>query len=940
MRGVLRDVAANLVLAAAYFGTAKLGLVLALFGSNVSLIWPASGIAVAVLVLAGLRLVPGVALGSFLANLSLGSPPLTAAVIALGATLAAVAAAWLLARPAADEADRFDAGLARVRDVLRLIFPAALGTPVIAAAIGVAALAQAQLVEPDRVIRAGVAWWAGDALGVLLFAPLVLTWARDLRPRAAVAEALAHAVLIAAVLLAGAIVMASQLPRERTEILAAFVLFPLAVWPAVRFPMREVATFNVVLAMLVVAAAWFGLGPFISGADLVDLVATVGLLASVTLTTLLLCALSTERRAAAGRMRQSEERFRSLTQLSADWYWEQDEQFRFTEVSPAFHAVTGIDPSEQLGKRRWELPLEERDSPMLAAHRRQVEAHQPFRDVLLARRSADGRVRYTLTSGEPIIDGAGKFRGYRGVGRDITAQMEADRAVRESRELFARIFSSSPNPMLINRIGDNRVLEVNDAWCAFFGRERDTIVGRTLEDVDVLVEPGERVRINALLRSRGATRNFELQVRARGGEVRDVLFAAELVDLAGERCVISTLTDVTDRNRALVELRASRERLERMFRGSPLPIAISGIEDGAVIDVNDAWSRTYGYAREAILGRNFLELGLWIDGDARRRMRDQLLASGAVRNFEARWRKASGEPAEVLLSGDVIELDGAPVMLSAALDVTERNSAERRMRESEARFSKIFHSSPVPVVITRLVDGTFIEVNDAWAKWFGWSRDEVVGRTSIELGIWTHPGDREEFVRMLQAGMGVRNMEVRLRKRSGELADVLASADVLELGGEVCALASVMDITDRKAAERQLRESERRFRDFAEAAGEYVLGARRRRALYLRVATRGAGPRLCARRAARPEADGADAARRGRAGARLVRAGHAHAGSVPQPRAPLDEPLGEPGVAARERCADRRRRRPVRRLPRHRARHHRAQAVGVAHRGARHRAIR
>jgi len=88
MRAVLRDVAANLALAAAYFGTAKLGLVFALFGPNVSLIWPASGIAVAVLVLAGLRLFPGVAIGAFLANLTLGSPPLTAAVIALGAALA------------------------------------------------------------------------------------------------------------------------------------------------------------------------------------------------------------------------------------------------------------------------------------------------------------------------------------------------------------------------------------------------------------------------------------------------------------------------------------------------------------------------------------------------------------------------------------------------------------------------------------------------------------------------------------------------------------------------------------------------------------------------------------------------------------------------------------------------------------------------------------
>src|SRR5262245_35691994 len=769
MDRVQRDIAANLVLAAGYFGAAKLGLVFAVFGNSVSLIWPASGIAVGALVLYGLRLAPGVAVGSFAANLSLGSPLLTAAVIGLGATLAAIAAAWLLTRPGAEDGDRWDPELSRVRDVLRLIFPAALGTPVIAAAIGVTALTQAQLVDSERVIRAGVTWWAGDALGVLLFAPLVLGWARDLRPRIALAEAVAHAVLIAAVLFAGAVVLASHLPRERTEILAAFVLFPLAVWPAVRFPMRELATFNAALAMLVMAAVWFGLGPFTSGADPADLVATVGLLASVTLTTLLLCALSTERRAAAERMRRSEERFRSLTKLSANWYWEQDRELRFTEISPAFQTATAFEPSEALGKRHWELPFEGRDSPEWADHRRRLEAHEPFRDFLRVRRGADGRLRYALTSGEPIFEESGQFQGYRGVGRDITAQMEADHAVRESRELFARIFSSSPNPMLINRIADNRVLEVNDAWCAFFGRERDTIVGRTLEEVDVLVEPAERVRINALITARGATRNFELEVRARGGEVREVLFAGELVDLAGERCVISTLTDVTDRNRALVELRASRERLERMFRGSPLPIAISGIEGGAVIDVNDAWSRTYGYAREAILGRNFVELGLWVDPDARRGMRDQLLAHGAVRNFETRWRKSSGEVAEVLLSGDVIELDGDPVMLSAALDVTERNSAERRLRESEARFTKIFHSSPVPVSIARLADGAYIEVNDAWTKWSGWSREEVVGKTSAELGIWTHRSDRDEFVRMLQAGMGVRNMELRLRKRSGEL---------------------------------------------------------------------------------------------------------------------------------------------------------------------------
>ena len=149
-----------------------------------------------------------------------------------------------------------------------------------------------------------------------------------------------------------------------------------------------------------------------------------------------------------------------------------------------------------------------------------------------------------------------------------------------------------------------------------------------------------------------------------------------------------------------MELRASRERLERMFRGSPLPIAISGIEDGAVIDVNDAWSRTYGYAREAILGRNFVELGLWTTptpaaGCATSCSRAARCATSRLAGARPRARRP-----RCSFPANTIELDGEPVMLSAALDVTERNSAERRMRESEARFSKIFHSSPVPVVIT------------------------------------------------------------------------------------------------------------------------------------------------------------------------------------------------------------------------------------------------
>ena len=813
----LRDLAKQLGLAVAYFAATKLGLLFAVVFPGITLVSPASGLALAALALMGLEYFPAVLLGAFCVALTRDVPAFAAGAIALGSTLAAVVGAWLLTRGSA-----FDPALARVRDVLRVVFPAALGTPIIAAAIGAASLVHAGLVESERTLRVGLVWWAGDALGVLLLAPLVFTWARDKRPDVRVAQALGHAVLIAAVLAGAAIVLESHIGSAKSELLTAFLLFPLAVWPAVRLPMREVATFNVALAVLCIGGAWLGMGPFAPERELATLVAIHALLGSVALTTLLLGALSTERREAAERLRASEERFRSLTDLSADWYWEQDENFRFTLLSPGFGPASGFDPAGYLGKQRWELAHEERDDATWAEHMRRVEAHEPFRNFLIVRRAADGRMRYGLTSGEPIFDAAGRFCGYRGVGRDITAQQEAETQLRESRELFARIFSSSPNPMLISRFEDKRILEVNAAWLAFFGRERETVLGRTLEEVDVLVHGADRPRISAMLKARGAARNFELDVRTPGNEVRTALYSGELVELAGSRCVISTLTDVTERNRALVELRASRERLERMFRGSPLPIAISGIADGTVFDVNDAWTRTFGFAREEILGRTFVDFGLWADPEARGRIRDLLLAHGTVRNYECRWRAKSGEIAEVLLSADVIEIDGGPVMLSTGLDVTQRKRAEARLRESEGRFVKIFQSSPLPVQISRLQDGRFLEVNDAWAKWFGWPRDEAVGKTSIDLQIWIHPSDRDEFVQMLRTGVGVRNMECRLRKRSGEIAEVLVSAELLELGGESCIVASAMDITERKQAERQLRESERRFRDFAEAAGEYV----------------------------------------------------------------------------------------------------------------------
>jgi diguanylate cyclase (GGDEF)-like protein/PAS domain S-box-containing protein len=808
---VFRYLAIALACAVVSFAAAMLDLVLSAALPNVPLVSLTAGFALAVLVFAGLQHFPGVALGVLVAQLAGGMPFTDAAAVALGSTVAALAGAWVLAARLGSE---FDFG--RVGDVLWLVV-VALGAPVVATVIGTLSLPRAGFFQAAGVMQ-GLAWWAADALGVILFVPLVLVWTRDRRADARFGHGPGYAIAIAAILVA----VAWYVGRERVQLFAALLLFPLALWPALRLPMREIAAFNVILAVLLSGSAWFGLGPFALEPAGPDNFFRVALLGALAVAALLVGARSAEGREVHMRLQHSARRFDSVERLSAEWYWEQDETLRFTHLSLGFEEAMSVLPAAVLGQRLWELPFEDRDGPGWADYRRAVEARQPFSDFLTVRRGADGLHRYALWSGEPVFDGAGRFRGYRGVGRDITAQRAVETQLAESQALFARVFDSSPNPMVMCRLADDRVLEVNGAWLAFFGRSRDEFVGRKLAEAEVFSDGAEQAHLGTLLRYEGTVRNVAVAVRTRGNDAAAVLCSAEVVELKGERCGIITLADLTEREQLQADLRRSRERLERMFGGSPLPMALSAMDSGAVIDVNEAWSKTYGYAPEEIVGYTFVDAGIWIDPDARRRMHEQLRVDGVVRDFECRWRRKSGEIAELLLCVDAIDLDGEQVMLSTALDITARKHAESRLRESEARLAKIFQSSPLPIVISRLDDGCILELNDAWARWVGFARSDSIGKLLRELAIWAHPGDWDELAQMLRTGVPVRNMECQLRKRSGEVADTLISAEVIELAGAPCCVTSVIDITERKQAERQLRESERRFRDFAEAAGEYV----------------------------------------------------------------------------------------------------------------------
>jgi diguanylate cyclase (GGDEF)-like protein/PAS domain S-box-containing protein len=152
----------------------------------------------------------------------------------------------------------------------------------------------------------------------------------------------------------------------------------------------------------------------------------------------------TEREALIARLTDSEARFRALTELSSDWFWEMDASLRFTSIRRGAHGAFDLADDEVIGKQRWELPGELIQPATWDEHRATLEARKPFRDLMLRHVKADGSVVYHISSGDPVFDENGEFRGYRGVGKNITEQVRAQ-------ERIERLATVDPLTQLLNR---------------------------------------------------------------------------------------------------------------------------------------------------------------------------------------------------------------------------------------------------------------------------------------------------------------------------------------------------------------------------------------------------------------------------------------------------------------------------------------------------------
>lgn len=220
--------------------------------------------------------------------------------------------------------------------------------------------------------------------------------------------------------------------------------------------------------------------------------------------------------------------------------------------------------------------------------------------------------------------------------------------------------------------------------------------------------------------------------------------------------------------------------------------------------MNETWQTMTGYTRAEALGMSGRRL--WPDPESARRFVEGLRETGTVRGWEQPFHRKDGDIFIAQLWSQLLTVSGEPVILSTLVDITPLKRAEAALRDSEARFRTIFDHAPVAIGIGVVEDGRLLEVNPAWLKLLGYRREEVLDRTAVELGIYLDDSAREEVVRKVRQGAGV-SQELQLRRKSGEVIDVLFSADMVAIGGSPCLLVMLNDVTIQKQAERALQKS-------------------------------------------------------------------------------------------------------------------------------------
>jgi PAS domain S-box-containing protein len=271
-----------------------------------------------------------------------------------------------------------------------------------------------------------------------------------------------------------------------------------------------------------------------------------------------------------------------------------------------------------------------------------------------------------------------------------------------------------------------------------------------------------------------------------------------IADDAGEpEYMVLIIDDETGRFEA-------EDRFESAFNANPAPALICRLSDLRFVRVNGGFRDMTGYADSDLVGRSVYEFDVLSGSDDREAAIKQLHAGRTISQTETDLPLPDGGTKWVIVAGQPIEIADERCMLFTFADLEPRRRAEKALEASEQRFSKAFKLSPVPTWICDPICFEFIEVNAAFVRLTGYAKEQIVGRSPLDLRLWADPLSQRNLTKALEDRNSVSGFDIQIRTQDGSPMDGLLSAEIIDINGRRSALCVMQDITERKRSEAEL----------------------------------------------------------------------------------------------------------------------------------------
>ena len=420
----------------------------------------------------------------------------------------------------------------------------------------------------------------------------------------------------------------------------------------------------------------------------------------------------------------------------------------------------------------------------------------------------EGRTFYQEWRNRAFFDSKGKLLRYLAIGIDVTERKEIEKALKDSEEKYRSLFDASPNGIGIATL-DGKVIDLN--------QEMEIITGYTKKDFakikvqDQYVDIAERDKVKEFLVKSGKVKDYELKLKRKNGTVYNGLININLINLGGERVVVTNVRDITNLTRTTEELRISEERFKQITSSSGIWVWEID-KNGMYTFVSSKTESILGFRPEEMIGKKYFYdfFAPEIKESYKTAALEAISRKEEFRNFINPNIHKNGQRV-------ILETTGVPILdkegnllgyRGADRDVTERERTAEIIRSSEEKFSSAFNNAPLLITINEVLTDKFVEVNDKFLEVSGFTREELIGRTSIEIGL-VNESDKNRQNNFFQKDGQLNEIELTLRKKNKEEVICLFKGRILTLNGDKYRLSMAIDITEKKKNERLIENLNR-----------------------------------------------------------------------------------------------------------------------------------